>query len=188
MLETISPFSLCFVQKEKAFKGRDAFDYALVYKFYTESTNRCQSLKYILRVEAYEDVFAIKFYVARDRSLDDKYNRIIKAHDYRNVSRIFITCASIIPVLLKQYPNASFAVNGAESVDLESDKMESRNKNQRFRIYRTIALNLFGRETFEHFQYEHISSYLLINRAGCEDIEIKAEQIKKMFLDRGFDL
>ena len=121
MLDTILPFRLVFVQEEKAFKGRDSFDYALVYKFFTAHTNRCQRLKYILRVEAYEDVFAIKFYAARDRKLEDKYNRIIKAHDYRNVLRIFITCASIIPDLLRRYPNASFAVNGAESFDLESD-------------------------------------------------------------------
>ena len=138
-------------------------------------------MREILRVEAYEDVFAIKFYPARDRKLEDKYNRIVKAHDYKNVLWIFITCASIIPVLLNQHPNASFAVNGAESLDLESDKVESENKNQRFRISRTIALNVFGRETFEHFQYEDISSYLLINRANCEDIEMKADRIKKMF-------
>lgn len=85
MLDTISPFDLSFVQEEKVFKGRDAFDYALIYKFYTQPTNRYQRLKYILRVEAYEDVFAIKFYPARDRKLEDKYNRIIKAHDYKNV-------------------------------------------------------------------------------------------------------
>ena len=90
--------------------------------------------------------------------------------------------------MLNQHPNASFAVNGAESLDLESDKVESKDNNQRFRIYRTIALNIFGRETFEHFQYENISSYLLINRSNCKDIEMKADRIKKMFLDRGFDI
>lgn len=99
----------------------------------------------------------------------------------------FLTCASIIPTLLKEHPYASFAVNGAESLDLESDKIESRNKNQRFRIYRTMALNLFGRKTFEHVQYEDVSSYLLINRENCSDINEKAERIKRMFVERGFD-
>ena len=188
MLDSIQPFKLKFIQQEKASQERDAFDYALIYRFYTDSTDKYQRLKYILRVESFDDVFAIKFYAARDRKLDDKYNRIIKAHDYKNVLRIFITCASIIPVLLNQHPNASFAVNGAESLDLESDKVESKDNNQRFRIYRTIALNIFGRETFEHFQYENISSYLLINRSNCKDIEMKADRIKKMFLDRGFDI
>ena len=31
MLDTISPFDLSFVQEVKVFKGRDAFDYALIY-------------------------------------------------------------------------------------------------------------------------------------------------------------
>ena len=188
MLDSVKPFKLTFIQKEKASSERDAFDYALIYRFYTERTDKYQRIKYILRVEAYDDVFAIKFYAARDRQLDDKYNRIIKAHDYKNALRIFRTCADIIPTLLKQFPNASFAVNGAESLDLESDKMESRVKNQRFRIYRTVALNLFGRQTFEHVQYEEVSSYLLVNRAGCSDIDEKAERIKQMFIDRGFEI
>lgn len=188
MLDSTQPFDLKFVQKEKASQERDVFDYALVYRFYTDRTDRYQRLKYILRVEAFEDVFAIKFYAARDRKLDDKYNRIIKAHDYKNALRIFCTCASIVPKLLSEHPNASFAVNGAESLDLESDKMESRNKNQRFRIYRTMALNLFGRKTFEHVQYEEVSSYLLINRRNCSDINEKAEHIKQMFIDRGFEV
>lgn len=187
MLDSVQPFKLKFIQREKASSERDAFDYALVYCFYTERTASYQRLKYVLRVEAYEDVFAIKFYAARDRKLDDKYNRIIKAHDYKNALRIFLTCASIIPTLLKEHPYASFAVNGAESLDLESDKMESRNKNQRFRIYRTMALNLFGRKTFEHVQYEDVSSYLLINRENCSDVNEKAERIKRMFVERGFD-
>ena len=160
----------------------------MIYRFYTERTTNYQRIKYILRVEAYDDVFAIKFYAARDRKLDDKYNRIIKAHNYKNALRIFRTCADIIPTLLELYPNASFAVNGAESLDLESDKMESKVKTQRFRIYRTIALNLFGRQTFEHVQYEEVSSYLLVNRAGCGDIDEKAERIKRMFIDRGFEI
>ena len=188
MFDSTAPFKLSFVQKEKAFKKRDSFDYALVYKFHTTHTGQYQRLKYILRVEAYDDVFAIKFYAARDRKLDNRYNRIIKAHNYKNALRIFYTCASIIPYLLSKYPNASFAVNGAESLDLESDKVESKNKNQRFRIYRTIALNLFGRKTFEHIQYEEISSYLLVNRIGSNNINEKAERIKRMFIDRGFEI
>lgn len=94
MLDSIRPFNLKFVQKEKASQERDVFDYALVYRFYTDRTDRYQRLKYILRVEAFEDVFAIKFYAARDRKLDDKYNRIIKVQDYKNALRIFCTCAS----------------------------------------------------------------------------------------------
>lgn len=186
MLDQIRPFKLEFIQKASP-KERDAFDFSLIYKFYTDRTEHYQRLKYIIRAEAYEDVFAIKFYAARDRQLEDKFHRIVKAHDYKGALRIFVTCASLIPTLIKEYPKASFAVNGAESMDMESGKVESKASNQRFRIYRTMALNLFGRETFEHIEYENVSSYVLVNRAGCDDIKEKAERIKEMFLARGFD-
>ena len=66
MLDSVQPFKLKFIQREKASSERDAFDYALVYCFYTERTASYQRLKYILRVETYKDVFAIKFYAGRD--------------------------------------------------------------------------------------------------------------------------
>lgn len=187
MLDQIQPFQLRFIQKASP-KKRDAFDFSLIYKFYTDRTENYQRLKYIIRVESYEDVFAIKFYAARDRKLDNKYNRIVKAHNYRSALRVFVTCASIIPSIIKKYPKASFVVNGAESMDMESDKVENKANNQRFRIYRTLALNLFGRETFEHIEYSNVSSYILVNRDGCKNVKEKADDIKDMFLKRGFDI
>ena len=77
MLDKLKPYPLDFIQKASPGKG-DAFDYAYIYKFYTERTAISQRLKYIIRVEAYEDVFAVKFYAARDRKLDNKYNRILR--------------------------------------------------------------------------------------------------------------
>lgn len=90
-------------------------------------------------------------------------------------------------MIIEKYPNASFAVNGAESMDMESDKVESRSNNQRFRIYKKIALNLFGRKKFEHIEYENVSSYILVNRNSCQDVQEKAEYIKEMFFSRGFE-
>lgn len=186
MLDSVTPFELKFLQKESPGLN-DSFDFAYIYRFYTEGTVKNQRLKYILRAEAYQDVFAIKFYAARDRNLDTRYNRILKVHNYTGTLRLFLTCASIIPTLLKKHPSFSFAVNGAESMDMESDKVESRNLNQRFRIYRNVALNLFGRETFEHIEFKEVSSYLLVNRRSCQDILQKSEEIKNMFLEKGFE-
>ena len=114
-------------------------------------------------------------------------NEKSKAHDYKGALRVFVTCASIIPSIIKEYPQASFAVNGAESMDFESDKVEKKANNQRFRIYRTMALNLFGRETFEHIEYSNVSSYLLVNKNYCDSIEDKTQRIKDLFLSK-FDL
>lgn len=46
MLDRIQPFRLKFIQKASP-KERDAFDFSLIYKFYTDRTELCQRLKYI---------------------------------------------------------------------------------------------------------------------------------------------
>lgn len=134
MLDNISPYKCYFIQKASPSNG-DAFDFSYIYKFYTDRTDKYQRLKYIIRVEAHDSVFALKFYAARDRKLDKKYNRILQAHGYTNSLRIFVTCAYLVPEILKKHPNASFAINGASSIDIYSRKREGKYDNQRFRIY-----------------------------------------------------
>ena len=45
-------------------------------------------------------------------------------HNYTETLRIFMTCASIVPLILQKFPLASFVINGAQSLDLESNKIE----------------------------------------------------------------
>ena len=71
-------------------------------------------------------------------------------HNYTETLRIFMTCASIVPLILQKFPLASFVINGAQSLDLESNKIEGRANNQRFRLYKNMATQLFGKERFEH--------------------------------------
>lgn len=183
MLNIRRPYKINFIQKASPTQS-DAFDFSYIYKFYSDKTPRCQRLKYIIRAEAHEDVFAIKFYAARDRKLDTKYNRILKIHNYSSTLRILITCAYLIPILLKEFPEYSFIINGARSIDFKSGKMEKENSTQRFRIYRVIADTVFGSVHFQHFSFDEISSYLIVNRKNCDDIEAKKERIKKMFIER----
>ena len=125
MLDNIRPYKMIFIQKASPNVG-DAFDFAYIYKFYSNRKDICQRLKYIVRVEVTNDIFAIKFYAARDKKLDNKYNRILKMHNYTETLRIFMTCASIVPLILQKFPLASFVINGAQSLDLESNKIEGR--------------------------------------------------------------
>jgi hypothetical protein len=182
MLDRAKPYHIYYIQKSAPTASQDDFSFSYIYRFYTEKTDNYQRLKYIIRAECIEDVFAIKFYAARDRKHDKKYNRIIKAHGYINTLRVFFTCASIVPLILEKHPMCSFVINGAQSMDLKS-KIEDRNNNQRFRIYKNIAIRLFGKHCFEHYEFKEISSYLIINKKDCLNIEEKKERIKKTFLD-----
>ena len=45
-------------------------------------------------------------------------------HNYTETLRIFMTCASIVPLILQKFPLASFVINGAQSLDLESNTIK----------------------------------------------------------------
>lgn len=183
MFDSITPYKCIFRQKASP-KKCDAFDFTYIYTFYTNKTTQYQSLKYIIRAEMHSGiVFAIKFYASRDKKLDNKYNKIIKAHNYTDTLKIFITCAYLVPEILKKHSNVSFAINGARSIDLCSNKIEDKQNNQRFRIYRTVANQIFTRDRFEHFEFKEVSSYLLVNKS-CEDIIKKKDEIKECFLEK----
>lgn len=181
MLDAIQGYPLKFIQKASSGKN-DAFDFCRIYCFYTESTSKCQRLKYIIRAEAHKDVFAIKFYAARDKYLDNKYNRVINTHTYRAVLRIFVTCASLIPILTKDYPDYSYIVNGAQTID-SLNKIENEAETQRFRIYRSLATKIIGEQYFGHYQFKEISSYLIIKKRCNSNIEEDKKRIKSMFLN-----
>ena len=46
MFDKYKPFNLKFIQKASPNEG-DAFDFAYIYKFFTDSTDNVQRLKYI---------------------------------------------------------------------------------------------------------------------------------------------
>ncbi len=182
MLDSIQAYPINFIQKASS-KENDAFDFCWIYSFYTEPTDGCQRLKYIIRAEAHDDVFAIKFYAARDKGLDDKYNRIMGVHSYKGALRIFLTCASLIPVLSQKFPDASYIVNGARTIN-HLKKVEDENETQRFRIYRALALKIIGKQHFKHYQFKEISSYLLVKRKPGVEVEEEKQRIKSIFMDR----
>mgnify|MGYP000503185715 FL=1 len=59
MFDRVQPFELKYIQKASPKEG-DAFDFSLIYKFYTDKTEEYQRLKYIIRAESYDDVFCNK--------------------------------------------------------------------------------------------------------------------------------
>lgn len=144
------------------------------FRFYSPVTK----LHYVLTAEYHEeDVFAVKFYAKKDKRSEYKYSTIINKGD---VGNILITCAKVVPMLLQQYPTASFGFIGSRTFDRQSKTLEHIEENQRFKTYKYIAEKKFGLVTFAHFEYPAISGYLLVNR-GCGNIATKERQIVAMF-------
>lgn len=176
------PYNIQFIQKASPGIG-DAFKYALIYKFFTQAYSTPEKfsdrLKYIIRLELHEhDVFTLKYYVARDRKRDDKYSKLT---NNSHAQRIFVTCVSLLPQILHEYPNASFAFNASRTIDIRNNKAESLNENQRFRIYRAVVFHFIGDKTFEHYSFEEVSSYLLVNRKH-NNTDMMKDLIRESFL------
>ena len=168
MIFTHSGYKLRFVQKRPI--NEDDHIFSLIFTFISPVTK----YKYILIADFHtQDLFAIKFYCSKDKKSEFKYSNIINKGDAMN---IFATCASVIPILLIDYPKASFGLCASRSIDRRTLLLEPVQQNQRFKIYSCLIKAKFGSQTFTHFQYPQISSYLLINN-DCEDVVIKERAI-----------
>ncbi|MGJ1211942.1 hypothetical protein [Sphingobacterium multivorum] len=170
-------YELRFVQKKNIKDGSDHL-FSFIYKFRSEA-NR---LNYIVTADYhFHDFFAIKFYPQRLSKLEYKYSKITNSGDVQN---ILITCLKVLPILLEQYPNASFGFIGARSYDKSrvsgrEGRWEPEVKTQRFRLYTYIAKKKIGNVTFQHFQYPEISGYMFVNR-NCEDVDVRERELIEM--------
>ena len=61
----------------------------------------------------------------------------------------------------------------------KQDKIESKANNQRFRLYKYVAEHLFGDSIFQDYEFPEVSSYLIVNRNSCQDVEQKKNEIKE---------
>lgn len=166
-------YELKFIQKDNC-RDDSAHLSTFIFKFYSPITKH----QYIIRADFhYPEVFAVKFYCKKDSKSKYKYNKIVNKGDIGN---IFITCIKVIPFLLEIYPNASFGFAGARTIDFKSKKAEGYANNQRFRTYCYIISLKIGTETFTHFEYQNVSSYLLVNNFNPNP-KITEELIISMF-------
>jgi len=148
-----------------------------LYKFKTLA-NRV----YHVHIHEYEHrVFVLKFHLKIDESDRLRFNKTLNDFD---TGRVLRTVIDISLSILKEEPFASFAFVGIFKVSSEDYKLyrESRETHatQRFRIYKTIAENLLGTETFIHSMEPRISAYLLINKKNINS-ESLIEEVIDMF-------
>lgn len=150
-------YELTFIQKSRCRDGSPHL-YTYIYKFHSPITRYF----YIIRAEYHEtNVFAIKFYCKKDKRSDYKYSKIVNKGDLGN---IIMSCAKVIPLLLRNYPLASFCFAASRSVDFKNNTIENYRQTQRFKLYCYMIPLKFGSLTFEHHAYDEISCYLLCNR------------------------
>ena len=134
----ITPYVLRFVQRDSTdFKSQnikvlnDKPDFVYVYTFFAKSSKYNCLIKYIIRLEAYGDCFAIKYYCARAKHSENKYSKILNFFNSGETMRILRTCAEVIPTILRIFPNASFVFVGARTHDI-GDYIEGPAATQRY--------------------------------------------------------
>lgn len=174
MLITSEGYELKFIQIHPV-NDTTSHQKSYIYKFYSPKTK----LIYILTADYHDnDFFAIKFYAKKDKRSDNKYSKIINKGD---VGNILITCAKVIPILLKKYPKASFGFICSRTIDFYANKVEGHRKNQRFRLYTYHIPQMIGYKTFKHIAYKNASSYVLLNRE-IPDLILLEKRIKDMII------
>lgn len=175
------PYLLRFIQIDRmgdVSKGDP--ELTLIYSFFAESSKYKPLFKYIVRAEKYEDCFAIKYYCSRCKHSEYKYSRVLNLFNAVETKRIMETCASVIPDILRQYSESSFAFNGSRTFD-SANYIEGPHNTQRYRIYMELVKRLFGDKIFEIVFYDEASSCIFVNRYANPDTEYTQKRIFDMF-------
>jgi len=171
-----SGYPIKFIQKDRS-RDDTAHLYSHIFKFFSPKTN----YHYIIRAEYHqEEVFAIKIYCKKDRRSDFKYSKIVNRGDIGN---IVISCPKVIPILLQEFPNASFGFVGVRSYDTTGNLVEPISKTQRFIIWSEVVKKKIGQVTFSHFEFPEASGYELLNRKSVISEAERIELMKRMFID-----
>lgn len=153
-----------------------------IYSFFAKSSKYNSLFKYIVRAEKYDDCFAIKYYCSRCKHSEYKYSRVLNLFTAIETKHIMETSASVIPDILKRYPECSFAFNGSRTFDC-ANYIEGHYKTQRYRIYIELVRRLFGEEFFHIAHYDNSSSCIFVNRHSNQDVISAQKRIFDMFSD-----
>ena len=137
--------------------------------------------RYIAVVEQYKnDIFIIKYYADCHSRSRYKFSYIFNDE---KPPRIIRTCINIMLDFYKNYPEASFGFIGAYSSNKKTNGVrvtESKSNTQRYRIYKTLMYNFFGKESFAHSTNRKYSGYLIINREKGS-IRVFKKNAEKLF-------
>ena len=127
---------------------------------------------YIVRVEKYEShAYCLKFF---DKANINSKNKYSLRNNTFEVRTILYTVFYIMLDVLKRDGDASFFFIGAEDERDVPGVMP-----RRFRLYRRFVLSTVSDAHFDHFRWNELSLYVLVNRHSVADTSTYAEQIAK---------
>ena len=167
MIITNKAYPLKFIQrKQKWFKS----PYISRYIFTFISSRK--RLHFVIEIDEFEyNFFAIKFYPKQLKRSADKYNLITNNGD---IIRILLSCASSIPIILEKNKLASFGFIGSRSKSKKNRLfVESFHQNKRYRVYSALIQEVIGDKIFDHFEFNNLSGYLLLNKANSNPQKLK---------------
>ena len=137
-------------------------------------------LTYLVRAEIYpEHTYCIKFYNKSHQHSDDKYSLLTNTYEVRT---ILYTVYHILLDVLRRDSSASFFFVGA------TDEHDTAGQaTRRFGVYRIFTSSVVSNDFFEHFRFNELSLYILVNRQAVSDRQLFAERVKtdvsKAFLE-----
>ena len=128
-------------------------------------------ITYIVRAEQYlEHSYCIKFYNKNHQHSDDKYSLLTNTFEVRT---ILYTVYHILLDVLRLDPLASFFFIGASD---EHDEIGQ--ATRRFAVYRIFTSSVVSENFFEHYRYNELSLYILVNKSAVAEREAYANRIK----------
>ena len=136
----------------------DLMEYTLQYHFESEKSHHV----YIVRAEKYaNNTYCVKFYDRASKGDTDKYS--VKSGTFE-VRTILYSVMNVMQHILEEDPKASFFFIGAND-----DKDVRGRATRRFRVYHNFATSAVGEEQFEHFRFDNLSLYILVNKRNILD-------------------
>ena len=138
-----------------------------LYRFKSERSH----LTYLVRAERFpENAYCIKFYNKNHQHSDDKYSLLTNTYEVRT---ILYTIYHILLDVLHRDPKASFFFIGASDGHDEIGQA-----TRRFNVYRVFTASVVSETVFEHYRFNEMSLYILVNKMSVLDREDYASRLK----------
>ena len=176
LLNKYQPFKPYFKLTERNRDKKAPYQFAYIYKLFAYSSKLDVFLKYIIRAEAYEECFAVKFYCSRAKHSPTPYSKVLNVFNASEVKKIIRAATEVIMLVLQIHPEASFFYSGA-STNIQGIYTEKEANNQRYRIYKELLKKYIAGGLFEIITYPGISASVFINLKSPGSVEDKERRI-----------